>query len=394
MVKIAVINSHPIQYFAPLYARLNADPEIEITVLYCSDAGLRETYDKEFSNKVKWDIDLLNGYSSEFLGKNFSNRTPGGFFSLICPEIWREISTKPYDIIWLHGYNYFAYILAFFAAKFSGKKIFYRSETHLNLKKSKWRQRVRDGVLRRFFQYIDSFLAIGSLNKAYYETMGVNPSKISLVPYTVDNARFSITRSMSKHNRRTLLRQNGLDHHLPTILFCSKLAERKNPKLVIDAVQSLKSQDCNLIIAGNGPLQAELTEYVGALGKTNIRFLGFLNQSELPCLYSAVDIFVLPSENEPWGLIVNEVMAAGLPVILGPEIGCAPDLVRHGENGIILEELTVSCLNLHLSKLLIKPEKLLEMGKKSKKIVSKWSYAECLDGIKESLQKHGLKTKT
>ena len=393
MVKIAVINSHPIQYFAPLYAHLNADPDIEITALYCSDAGLRETYDKEFSQKVMWDIDLLDGYSSIFLGKNFGKRTPGGFFSLICPEIWWEILNKPYDIIWLHGYNYFAYILAFFAAKFSGKRVFYRSETHLNLKRPKWLKFVRDGILRIFFRYVDSFLAIGSLNKAYYESLGVDPSKISLVPYTVDNERFARDHTTWKDNRKNLLSQNGLDHHLPTILFCSKLAKRKNPILVIDAVKSLKDQDCNLIIAGSGPLQAELKAYVTALGKTNIYFMGFVNQSELPSLYSAVDIFVLPSENEPWALVVNEVMAASLPVILGPEIGCVPDLVRHHENGIILEELTVSCLNLHFSTLLSQPQILQEMGKESQKIISNWSYDNCLDGIREGLQISGFKIK-
>ena len=83
--RVAVVNSHPIQYFAPLYAFLNRDPSLEVTALYCSDLSLRGGMDPGFGQSVKWDVDLLGGYRSVFLGTRATSREPAGFWSLVCP---------------------------------------------------------------------------------------------------------------------------------------------------------------------------------------------------------------------------------------------------------------------------------------------------------------------
>src|SRR6476469_4232978 len=88
--RIAVLNSHPIQYFAPLYAYLNAAPDIEVTALYLSDFSIRGGKDPGFGRDVKWDLDLLAGYRSVFLGDAARTREPGGFWSLVAPEVWNE----------------------------------------------------------------------------------------------------------------------------------------------------------------------------------------------------------------------------------------------------------------------------------------------------------------
>src|SRR5687767_14227104 len=145
--RVAVVNSHPIQYFAPLYAYLNQDPALEVTALYCSDISLRGGMDPGFGQAVKWDVDLLAGYRSIFLGENARRRVPGGFWSLVCPELWGEVRSGRYDAVWLHGYAYAADLIALVAAKSRGLPVFYRSETHLRLRRSGWKRRVRDGVL-------------------------------------------------------------------------------------------------------------------------------------------------------------------------------------------------------------------------------------------------------
>src|SRR3954471_24260218 len=90
-IRIAVVNSHPIQYFAPLYAYLNRDPALEVTALYCSDFSLRDRIDPGFERPVTWDIDLLQGYPHVFVGSNNDRGAPRGFWSLTCPRIWSEI---------------------------------------------------------------------------------------------------------------------------------------------------------------------------------------------------------------------------------------------------------------------------------------------------------------
>jgi hypothetical protein len=89
--RVAVVNSHPIQYFAPLYTYLSRDEDIDVTAVYCSDSSLRGGMDPGFGQPVTWNVDLLAGYRSIFLGRRARDRIPRGFFSLVCPEIWREL---------------------------------------------------------------------------------------------------------------------------------------------------------------------------------------------------------------------------------------------------------------------------------------------------------------
>src|ERR1700742_1015053 len=104
-IHVAVVNSHPIQYFAPLYAYLNQYPGLEVTALYLSDISIRGGNDVEFGQDVKWDIDLLTGYPSVFIS-GANRREPRGFWSLTAPRIWSEIRSGKYDAVWLHGHYY------------------------------------------------------------------------------------------------------------------------------------------------------------------------------------------------------------------------------------------------------------------------------------------------
>src|SRR5262245_60227561 len=104
--RIAVLNSHPIQYFAPLYAYLNAAPDLDVTALYLSDFSIRGGKDVEFGQNVKWDLDLLAGYRSVFLGEGAHTREPRGFWSLVAPQVWSELRSGRYDVVWLHGHQY------------------------------------------------------------------------------------------------------------------------------------------------------------------------------------------------------------------------------------------------------------------------------------------------
>jgi len=97
-------------------------------------------------------------------------------------------------------------------------------------------------------------------------------------------------------------------------------------------------------------------------------------------------VFVLPSTNEPWGLIINEAMNFGLPIITTNQVGAAPDLVRHGENGFIYHVGDVEKLGDRLLELLSDKENRMRMGQKSLDIISKWSYEEDIEGILSALK--------
>lgn len=381
--RIAVVNSHPIQYFAPLYAYLNRDPSLEITALYCSDSSLRGSIDPGFGRPVAWDVDLLAGYDVKWLGERAKSRTPGGFWSLVCPEVWREIRDGRFDAVWLHGYAYAAYVLAFLVAKWYGIPVLIRTETHLGLRRSRFRRWIRDTVLAVAYRFVDGFLAIGTANREYYRSLGVPESKIFDVPYTVDNDRLIAAATLSSEERAEIRSRFGLTVDDPVVVFASKLIPRKRPDDVLRAMKLVREEGirASLLIVGTGEMEPDLKRLCGELDLKNVAFAGFVNQRELPRLLAASDVFVLPSENEPWGLIVNEAMCASLPVVVSDEVGCGRDLVDAGRNGFIVPVGCVVEMASALRRALADHGFRLRAGAASFARVRAWGYARCLAGL-------------
>jgi len=156
-VRIAVLNSHPIQYFAPLYAYLNAAPDLEVTALYLSDFSVRGGTDAGFGRPVRWNFDLLAGYRSVFLGDAARTREPGGFWSLITPQVWSELRSGRYDVVWLHGHNYAANLLALMAAKTVNIPILMRGDTHLGLAHSAIKSLLQQPALSALYRAVTGF---------------------------------------------------------------------------------------------------------------------------------------------------------------------------------------------------------------------------------------------
>lgn len=382
--RLAVVNSHPIQYFAPLYAYLNQDPNLEVTALYCSNSSLRGEMDQGFGQSVTWDVDLLGGYRSVFLGKDAARRTPAGFWSLVCPEVWAEIRRGRYDAVLLHGYGFAAYVLAFVAAKSCGIPVLLRSETHLGLRRTSWKRRLRDAALSMAYRFVDGFLAIGTANRAYYRSLGVPDRKIFDVPYTVDNDRFIAAARLNDADRAAVRQKFGLPADRPVVLFASKLIPRKHPDDVVRALVRLRDEGvaASLLFVGTGAMEAALRLLVVDYHLEGLVFFGgFVNQAELPRVFAASDVFVLPAESEPWGLIVNEVMCAGVPVIVAGEVGCVPDLVQDGRNGLLMQAGDVGSLTAALRRLLTNEAERRAMGREGLAMITQWSYERCRRGI-------------
>lgn len=387
-IRLAVLNSHPIQYFAPLYAYLNSKPEFEVTALYMSDTSLRGDRDPGFGQNVAWDIDLLSGYRSVFLGKRARRRTPAGFFSLMAPEVWSEIRSRRYDALMVHGHHYAGNLIAIAAAKSVGIPILVRGETHLGLLRASAKRWLRKPIMNLFYRFIDRAMAIGSANAAFYRAMGVPSEKIFLAPYTVDNTRFTSESRLSAEERTKWREHLGIPLGSVAVLYSAKFTRRKHPEDLLAAARVLNGDECKpytLVMCGSGELEQELRDYCDRHRIHNVVFTGFVNQANMPKLYGACDIFVLPSENEPWALAVNEAMCAGLPVVLSREIGCVADLVRDGVNGFTFEAGDVQGLASSLRQLIQDDELRIRQSGESLRVISRWGYAECAEGLHRAL---------
>ncbi|ESW60347.1 MAG: glycosyl transferase family 1 [Rhodobacter sp. CACIA14H1] len=387
--RIAFVNTHPIQYFAPLYAYLTRYCGLYTTALYLSDFSLKGGQDPGFGRAVTWDVDLLDGYEAKFMGgEKASRRRVGGFFSMVAPQLWSEIRQGAYDAVIVHGHNLAAHHIAQAACIASGTPVFSRGETHLRLARPGWRKALRKPLLKMHYRGFDGFLAIGSANAAYYRSMGISADKIFHVPYTVENTRFIAAGVTVSADRGATRAKLGMDPNLPAIIYASKFDRRKHPDDLLAAYSKLRSDGvaAQLVLVGTGVLEDTLKRHVLDASIPDVIFPGFVNQAELPSVYAASDVFVLPSSNEPWGLVVNEAMCAGLPIVLSEEIGCADDLVRNGVNGATFAAGDVDGLMNALRPILTDAKLRAAMGQASLERIRSWSYAECGTGIRAAIE--------
>ena len=387
MSKLAVLNTHPIQYFAPLYRRLAQEPDIDLTVYFCSRQGAEEYVDEGFGERIKWDRSLLEGYEHKFLKNWRTGDRVGGFWSLINPAIVSELRNHRYDALIVNGHTPATYLLGILAAKVLGVTVMMRCDTHLGLQRSAFKQFLRKPLMRFLYNRIcGACLPVGTLNKEFYLFHGVNPNRMFTVPFAVDNDYF-ITAAETCAAQSALKAELGLPSGKPVILFASKLISLKRPMDLVASFQRLQSRgsDAALVFVGSGPDEQALKDYVQEHHVADVHFFGFQNQSQLPKYYATADVFVMASENDSWGLVLNEVMCAGIPIIASNKVGAVRDLVRHGENGFIYESGNIDELSNYLSQLLDDRERCKLMGTQSRRIIEHWDHEYCVRGIKQAL---------
>ncbi|MEI7993363.1 MAG: glycosyltransferase family 4 protein [Methylococcaceae bacterium] len=379
-IKLGMLVSHPIQYFVPVYRQLAKTEGIDLTVLYRTRVGVDAYHDPGFDQIVKWDIPLLDGYKHEFLSSK--NKIEGVQWRVIS-----ELVHNRFDVLLLHGYNSFTNIAAIIVAKFLGTKVLMRGDTRIqpNHKMTGLKAYLK----RMLFNYCNGFVTIGSLNRAYYEQLGVPSDRLYFAPFCVQNDAFAVLPDLHKRYRLELRETLNLASDSLIVLFASKLIKRKSTEDLIQAFARIADvyPAAYLVIAGSGDEENHLRQLAASINNLQIRFIGFQNQSQLPKLYAASDIFVLPSHSEPWGLVINEVMAAGLPVIVSSEVGAAPDLVEGKGTGIVFPWGDVQALASAIEMLLKSPTLRLEMGTNARQLINNWNVAMCASGIVEAATK-------
>ena len=381
--RLAILASHPIQYHVPLYRVIASNPHIDLTVLFCSDCGVRPYMDEGFGQELKWDIPLLDGYRSEFLPNVSLRPNISSFWGLLNPSVIRRLRDRRYDAIWVKGWSRCTEWLALLTAFVVGIPVLLRAETKpLSVQPvSAWKRRLKQIVLRRLFKRVSAFLTIGQQNASFYKAYGVSADRLFHVPYAVDND-FFIRKAHDLLPRRMELRERlGIPHDRLVILFSGKLGEIKRPMDLLRAYAELvEDSKAALIFVGDGPLRVELEAFTKEHNLLHVYFAGFQNHTEMPSFYAMADILVLPSESETWGLVVNEAMCFGLPVITSEAIGAAGDLVVDGVNGFLFSPGQVSALTQRL-KLLTDGNQREQMGQESGRLIQPWNYAADVKGV-------------
>jgi glycosyltransferase involved in cell wall biosynthesis len=376
MKEVIFVNSHPIQYFAPMYERMN-ELGVKTSCWYCTDASVKGGIDKQFGVEVKWDIPLLKGYDFKFF-KNSSWRPShaNGFFGLINIGMIRNIFKIPKSVIVVHGWHYFTLFFILMLGRACGHTVCLRCDVPYNqelLKKGLVQYLKKIGLKYFLFPRIDKFLYIGQENKLFYEHFGVNKSKLLSCPYAVDNERFQNEYFNLSKKRDHLKQLIGIPLKSRVIVFSAKYIDKKRPLDLLRAFKLISNENLWLIMVGEGELRGDMEDLIRSENIKNVILTGFVNQSVISEYYIISDLFVMCSGlGENWGLSVNEAMNFNLPLVISDLSGCAADLVVEGMNGYIfktgnIKELAVKIKQVLVDDALIKPISSID-------IVNKYSY--------------------
>ena len=385
--RVLVVASHAVPYAVPVFRALAQHPQLDFHVAYCSLRGAEPGHDPEFGMTVQWDIPLLDGYA----WLHVPNRGTGkeSFFGLRNPGLWSLIRKGNFDAVLLHiGYVRATFWIAYLAARLSGSAFLFGTDASSVVPRdgASWKPWLKRAVWPLLFRLADQVMVPSSATAEMMRELGVPEDRISLTHFVVDNDWW--TEQAGRINRNATRGELGVSDREIAVLFCAKLQDWKRPLDLLRAFAKAAVPDSILLFAGEGPLRAQIELEAAALGiSSRVRMLGFTNQSRLPAVYSAADLFVLPSGYDPCPVVVCEAMVCGLPVILSDEIRGRFDLVQPGVTGGIFPCGDVEALAENLRRLLGDRVALAALGANARARMATWSPRENVAATFEAIKK-------
>ena len=337
---LSVIETHPIQYHAPVYRHLQEALGIPVTVIYGSDFSTVGYRDVEFRADFAWDTDLLSGYKPVFLSRCSEGSAASNDHEVNTHGLQAALNGLRPRAVLTVGYSPRFHWEAFHCALRTGCPVLFRGETTDHARRrGRLKSFTRDITLRRLYRQCAALIFVGHRSREHFHRLGVEPGRLFFSPYCVDTTPFrtdDVARAELREPTRSHL---GIGSDELVVAFCGKLSARKGPQLLIEAMRQLPKDiqcRCVLLLIGDGELREQLKDLARIIPSVKLKEVGFQHQKGLSRFYHACDLLVLPSlHSETWGLVVNEALHHGVPVVVSDAVGCAPDLVEPGGTGEI-----------------------------------------------------------
>jgi glycosyltransferase involved in cell wall biosynthesis len=323
-MRLAIAASHPIQYYAPLFRELAR--RIDLHVFYAHRATPQQQAAAGFGQAFDWDVDLASGYDHSFLVNRSQRPGTDHFGGCDTPEIGERLGAGGFDALLVFGWNLKSSVQAVMAAKRLGLPVMVRGDSQLSTPRSPLKRWVKALAYPPLLRTFDAALYVGRRSRAYYEHYNFPVERLFASPHCVDTEAFAA--GATAQARQALRAELGAAPHTKLLLFAGKLLAFKRPLDVVEIAARLRAlgADARMIVAGSGELEAPLAA-AAKTAQVPLSLLGFRNQSAMPAAYAAADLLVLPSDGrETWGLVCNEALACGTPILVSEAVGCAPDL--------------------------------------------------------------------
>jgi len=368
--KIAIVNLTPFYYHMPLYKQLSESSDINLTVYYCSDLAVKDLKEQNL-------IGLFKGYNYKFL-KNYSpfNKNLASAFAVANLGIYKEILKNHYDLVVLQAWDKFTFLLAFMVCVFAKTPIVFMTDTNcLAREGNSWIKKMFKKILLKgiIFKKADGFLTSGKANEEFYKKYGVEDSKMTRFHYSFGYEWFLDKAKELNGKKQTIRKKFGINESDFVLLFVGRIVEGKNIFNLLQGYNNVENPNKKLFIVGSGNLTDAVQSYIKKLDIKGVKMVGFKPREQLCDFYAMADAFILPSEKETWGIVVNEAMCFGLPIIVSDKVGAGPDLVQDGYNGFIFPAQDVKKLSEIIERLIKMDKKdILALREASEHIITKW----------------------
>jgi glycosyltransferase involved in cell wall biosynthesis len=329
---LAIFESHPVQYRAPVYRKLQHLVPGRFHVFYGTDLSMRGNHDVGFGRVVAWDEALLDGYPNTVL-KQARHFSLNGFRSLHGKGLCHVFSKyRPQAVLQTQFlYEYDFAVLAH--ASIRRIPVWIRQETQDDAYERSWlKNLLRSAAYRALYSFVRGAFFIGELNRRHAVRHGIRPERTIRSPYCTQDRFAGVAASEFIRIRDCCREKLGIGSDRNVVAFFGKLIPKKNPTLLLQAMPLLREGlrlRTTVLLVGSGELDAELKAHSAALSDLGVQcvFAGFVNQSAIRDFYAASDVVVLPSrrEGETWGLVVNEGLHAGCGIVISDAVGCGAE---------------------------------------------------------------------
>jgi glycosyltransferase involved in cell wall biosynthesis len=327
--RVLFLSEIPTPYRLPLYRRLMEQSSLEIEVAFCA-AG-------EPDRPWSLEDELASVPHRVLRGLHPRVRMNGDTFVYeINPGIFPLLHRSRPDLLVVGGYGVFAEQIALVVAPLLRIPLLIHSETHLGKRRPSWLSWIKRRLLPLVFRRAAGGLATGSAAADYLAAHGIPRERIRIFPNTIDVDTYRAEAAAARRRASDLRLSLGLPEHY--VLFVGRFLETKGFGEFVAALDLLGSAAPDAVVVGMGPLEQLLD------GRPQIHRLGFRERAELVELYALADWCVVPSRAETWGVVVNEALACGCPVIATDAVGAAHDLVRDGVDGRVIPTGDVTAL--------------------------------------------------
>jgi glycosyltransferase involved in cell wall biosynthesis len=361
-IRLVIITEIISPYRIPLFNALSQHPKIDLHVIFLgeTDPSLREW--RVYKHEIRFSFQILSSW----------RRRIGRYNALLNSGLWSALNESKPQVILCGGYSYFASWEALLWARQHKVPFLLWSES--NLQDQRQRHVIVEFLKKKFLRRCDGFVVPGRSACEYLKAHQVGDKSIFIAPNAVDNQLFASAAEAA--------RKNGPQHQNQIVLppryfvFVGRLVREKGVYELLSAygrLDALLRQQVGLVIVGDGPCRGELQQLAEKISPGSIAFCGFVHRDELGPYYALAETLILPTYTDTWGMVVNEAMACGLPVIVSSAAGCSADLIRENGNGILIKPREVDSLESAMRRVATDPDLRRSMSANSARHIQNYS---------------------